>query len=140
MKHAARFAAVSLSALLALSTAQGAQVSAPPIQTQQSIAYISGGIGEEERTAMQAVRAQYTLCMTFANRGSGEYRADVEVNIEDAKGQSVFSTSGAGPLLYARLAPGHYQVTATRGGKALRQATVVVAGQARELVFYWPAD
>lgn len=103
------------------------------------VAFLDGGIGEEERAAMLATRERYNLQMIFANKGSGEYRADVDVEIRDAQGTLRFQVRQAGPLVYVQLPPGKYNVAA--GVKDLRPTrSVVLCGTVRrELLFYWVA-
>ncbi len=103
-------------------------------------AYVSGGIGIDERTAMLAQRADFNLTMSFAIKGSGEYQADVKVQIKDAKGNTVFEHAQAGPLLYVQLPAGHYRVDALARQQPLSQSVTLPASGRRELVFYWPAD
>jgi hypothetical protein len=51
------------------------------IQSDQGIRYISGGVGENERTARDALSNQFNLRILFAMQNSGEYLAGVQVNI-----------------------------------------------------------
>lgn len=108
----------------------------------------SGGIGVEERTELIAARSAYNLRVTFANKGSGAYRADVDVEIRDVRAAGkpvVLEVRDAGPLLYANLPPGRYEVSVQSQAdrqahkEAHRQARTLAlpAGSARELYFYW---
>lgn len=105
--------------------------------TPAGVAWMTGGAGQDERDAMQAQASHYNLALTFANRKSGAFRADVAVQVRDAKGDVVLSAQGAGPLLYARLAPGTYRVTARALGRAQSQQAAVPQEGTRELYFYW---
>ena len=105
--------------------------------TPAGVAWVTGGAGQDERDAMQARAAQYNLAMTFANRKSGAFRADIAVQVRDAKGDIVLAADNAGPLLYAKLAPGAYRVTAKALGRAQSQQAVVPQEGTRELYFYW---
>jgi hypothetical protein len=58
--------------------------SAPAAQTQNGITFVTGGIGKPEAAAMKAAAGHYDLMITFADR-SGDYVADVDVKIQDAK-------------------------------------------------------
>jgi hypothetical protein len=104
-----------------------------------SVPYLSGGVSGDERADMQGKRADYNLRVLFAVRGSGDYLADVGVTISDRRGGPALDVTSAGPLLYAKLAPGQYRIVATVDGKTLtRQVTIPANGSARELAFYWP--
>ncbi|MYN08599.1 carboxypeptidase regulatory-like domain-containing protein [Pseudoduganella aquatica] len=102
-------------------------------------AYLNGGAGEEERQELQQQGAGYTLLLRFANRGSGAYRADVDVEIRDAKGAAQLQLAQAGPLLYVRLPSGSYQITARAAGQTQTRRISVADGAQRELVLYWAA-
>lgn len=99
--------------------------------------YVNGGVGLEERSALQAQKADYNLHMTFANRGSGEFRSDVQVTIADHKGNVALNANDAGPLLMVKLDPGQYRVTATAMGQMQSKNVTLHAGRAAELYFYW---
>ena len=85
--------------------------------TENGITYVSGGIGEGQAQAMMGMRKDYNLQLTFAMKGTGEYLADVKVNIQDAKGKEILETVSSGPLFYAKLPQGRYKVTAEFNGK-----------------------
>ncbi|NRR30659.1 carboxypeptidase regulatory-like domain-containing protein [Oxalobacteraceae bacterium] len=109
-------------------------------QSQYEITYLSGGVGDDERQAMQALRQDYNLLLTFATKGSGEYLVDVAVTIRDQSGMAVASFVSQGPLCQVRLAPGSYRVQATVHGKELSQKVLVKAHRGRALYFYWDAE
>lgn len=133
---------IALLAAISVSAVSQPAVAQEQRRTAAGIEWMSGGVGEDERDAMQAQSAQYNLAMTFANRKSGAYRADVSVQVRDAKGEVVLSAQGAGPLLYAKLEPGHYRVSATALGRTQSQQVSVPREGTRELYFYWvdPSD
>jgi hypothetical protein len=99
---------------------------------------MTGGVGMEERGKMLASKEDYNVHMTFATRGSGVYRSDVQVEIADNKGRVYLNANDAGPLMYANLEPGRYRVTASAAdGQVLRRDMVVLPGHTKELYFYW---
>ncbi len=119
-----------------------AAAQAPPMpqQVQGDIAYASGGVGEDEREAMAAVRKDHNLLLTFARRGSGAYQPDVSLLVLDVAGRQILFFESVGPLFYARLAPGAYRIQASSRGKVMRQSLTLKAGAQRELYFYWDAE
>jgi len=103
--------------------------------------FVSGGVGEDSAARMAALGKEYNLKLLFAAK-DGHYLADVAVTISDAHGGKVLETVSEGPFLFARLAPGKYQVTARYAGvSSTRETTIANAGR-RELVFRWeePGD
>ncbi|MEQ1485672.1 carboxypeptidase regulatory-like domain-containing protein [Methyloglobulus sp.] len=75
-------------------------------QTQGDVTFVSGGVGGDERSAMQAIRTDYNLSLLFSVQGSGEYLSDVKVSITDSKGNTFLETVADGPMLLASLKPG----------------------------------
>ena len=57
----------------------------PPEQTQGAVAYVSGGIGQDEAQAFEAAAAQYPLALEFAIKHTprAEYTAYVHVVVTD---------------------------------------------------------
>jgi hypothetical protein len=111
------------------------------IQNDQSIRYVSGGVGEGERAELNALSSQFNLRLLFARQGSGEYLSAVRVNIRDARNGMILSTESKGPWFFAQLAPGDYIVEASAPDQAQQQAQrqtahVDDAHQSR-LDFYW---
>ncbi|CAI8731742.1 carboxypeptidase regulatory-like domain-containing protein [Pseudomonas sp. fls2-241-R2A-110] len=108
-------------------------------QEQNGIAYLSGGIGEDETKAIQQTTG-YNLHMTFTTGSEGKYVPDVELVIQSTQGQSVLTLSQAGPLVYVQLPAGKYTVVATRHGETKRDTTDVGKDNVRNLVFNWKGD
>ncbi|WP_075794375.1 hypothetical protein [Massilia putida] len=129
-------AAVVLAACL---TPAAALAAAPTPHQQNGIAYINGGIGEEEQGAMKAQRADYNLLLTFATQQSGAYRSDVQLDIMDAKGTNLLSLANTGPMFFAKLPPGTYRISAAAEGKTFKR-TVKVGNAPKELVLHWEND
>ncbi|WP_377705148.1 carboxypeptidase regulatory-like domain-containing protein [Pseudoduganella sp. UC29_71] len=100
--------------------------------------YISGGVGSEQREDMQAQRGHYNLLLTFADR-DGELRAGVALTVRDRKGNTVLELPDAGPMVYAKLPPGSYRITASTGGRE-QVRTATVGNSPRELYFHWAPE
>jgi hypothetical protein len=122
----AALAAVPLLAAARVCAAQGALS-----------AYISGGIGIEERRAMESSRARFNLQLTFALAPSGNYVAAVETLVADEKGRIVLRVTSDGPFVWAQLAPGSYAVAATYRGHTQSRRIAVPAQGAAAQAFYW---
>jgi len=108
-------------------------------ETQNGVTYVSGGIGDGGIEAIQAAKKHYDLHLLFAVERSGQYLADIQVSIENAKGDVVVKTVAGGPFFLAQLAPGKYRVTASNQGSSQTKSVVIRAGLPSELSFYWPA-
>ena len=117
--------------------AAAALLAAPALADERLSAYISGGIGEEERASLEASRDYFNLRLIFAVRGTGEYLSAVRVRIADDKGVELLEAQSDGPFFYARLAPGAYVVTAWYGDQAQSRRVRLGGKAAAELLLYW---
>ena len=108
----------------------------PKVQTQGEASFVSGGIGDDELAAMHEARRDYNLQLLFAAKGSGEYLSSVAVVVKNAHGDTVLDTVADGPLLYAKLPRGQYQVSA-RYQEQVQNRKVRLGGGATSLSFYW---
>jgi hypothetical protein len=113
----------------------------PPVQKAGSVTYMTGGIGSDAWKAMEEAAPAYPLELEFAVRAKphDDFIAEVDVNIMNAQGHAVLSTTATGPFLLAKLPPGHYHIQATVEGKTL-QRQVEVSSAHRRVFFEWPAE
>jgi hypothetical protein len=105
-------------------------------QHQGGIDFVSGGLGEGERTALRSMGARYNMRLLFALAGSGEYLADVTVKLVDAHGDTVLDTISDGPLFYARVPPGSYRITVASAGQSQTRSAEIGAHGVSQ-AFYW---
>lgn len=111
-------------------------VAITPYQTDEGIAYMSGGVGEDEREAMHGLARNYNLRLVFAGK-DGAYLSDVKVDIRNAAGREILSTVSNGPWFFAKLPNGRYKIKAETKGKSMSQSTVIGRERRTELKFYW---
>lgn len=138
------FNTLRVGALVALVTVAGvAQAGAPlpPVHKSGAVEYLSGGIGKDEARAIEGVEKHWPLTLEFAvkDKQRADFAANVKVLVRDAQGHTALETTAGGPLLLARLTPGHYSVQASLGGKTLHEKVLVKAGHPAKAVFLWPA-
>lgn len=108
----------------------GQLVAAPVQETQGGVAIVHGGIGAEDRAAMEQKAADHNLRLTFVRKGSGAYLSGVKVVIRNKQGNVLVDTVASGPWLLARLPDGDYTVASTEQDTSLTQ-NVVIKGKAR---------
>lgn len=97
--------------------------------------WISGGIGDEDRAAMQKAAAGFNVRVIFSGR-AGEYHAGLPFQIFRSDGRLLVSGVSDGPWLYLRLRPGTYRITADIDGVSYSRAfQAPTAGQTRQLSF-----
>lgn len=136
MKAAKILSVVTLLGVALIAFPAAAQEGMPEVMTMDGVSYTSGGVGEMERSAMMQHAREYNLRLTFAAR-SGEYLADVNVSIRDAKGRTVLDAVSDGPWFYAKLAPGKYKVVAEANGQPVTRSVSVGKGKSAAAVMFW---
>lgn len=112
----------------------------PAVQSQNGVAYMTGGIGAGSAKALQAEAHHWPVTMEFAvkDKPVDSYLANVKVQVLDAQHHVVLDTVSDGPFLLARLAPGQYDLKASFDGKTLEQPLHLRAGQQAHQTFVWP--
>ena len=141
MKRIGVIAAAALACSAFMVPGAGAQDDATVEQrTANGIAYVTGGVGLEERQAMQELAPQYNVKLTFADKGTGAYRSGVAVQVRDMQGNVHIETDQAGPLLYAQLPPGRYRITANADGQQQQRTISVGSRGGKAAAFYWDGE
>jgi len=105
-----------------------------PVQAG-NVRYITGGVGDEERDALEAAKKDYNLHITTVNT-SGEFLEDTQVTITNRQGEEVLKTP-AGPMLYVDLPAGAYTVEATSGGETKKQHVTVGPHKSASVYLRW---
>ena len=131
-----RFPALAtLAGVLLLGSAVGLGVE---VQQRDSVKYATGGVGDEERRALDAMSNQFNLKMTLALT-SGHFLGDANVHIAAADGHTVLDTMSDGPLFYVHLQPGTYTVKVSLNGKELVK-TAHVGEASQQMTFTWKEE
>ncbi|WP_243358532.1 hypothetical protein [Fundidesulfovibrio terrae] len=99
----------------------------------QGVPYLSGGVGLDEREAMQGMASQYNLKLEFAV-SEGNYLGDVRVTL---RGPVSLDAVSEGPWFLVRVPPGIYSVTAESAGMAKTQSVTVGKDGQKTVVFRW---
>jgi hypothetical protein len=104
------------------------------------VAYVSGGIGEDEAARFKREFDDYPLVVeVFRHDGArDEYTADALVKIVDRDGRAVFAEKAEGPFMLVRLPAGDYRVSASLEGRHLapRQVHVTERGHAKAVFVF----
>ncbi|WP_432260352.1 hypothetical protein [Cupriavidus sp. TMH.W2] len=92
-----------------------------------SVAYICGGVAEDEQVALQSQARKYNMSLLFTQGARGEYLSDVDVKLTRG-GREVASFVADGPRCLLRAPSGTYNVRATYQGQS-KTATVSTGGK-----------
>lgn len=106
-------------------------------KTAQGFVYLSGGVGADERLALEERGKGFSVKLVFAAT-DGSYVADVKLEITDVKGEAILSTTTTGPWFYIQLPPGIYNVKARYRGQIKEVTTLRVSKDGTtHQVFVW---
>lgn len=132
-----KFATIVLAGLM-LAGGSYTAAAAEPVN-RSGITYVSGGIGSDAEERLRAQRSEYNLMLVFT-LNEGNYLADVNVSLADAKGAKLVEHVADGPFFLAKLPPGQYSVSATYDGKT-QTRRVSVGGKGLNTVYLrWPSN
>jgi hypothetical protein len=135
--------ALAAIALLAAALPPCAEAQSIAFQRSGDIAWACGGVGSDERRALDAMRAEASLELLFVTAPRGAYLAGVQVAIAPASGRVPETTLVAdGPTCLLQAPAGRYRIDATYHGVA-RSTTASVAaraGKPARVVLSFPDD
>ena len=133
--HALRMLAI-LIGMIWCGVASGAAALEP---RQAAVEVLAGGIGEEEQQALAARERDFNLKLVFS-LSQGNYLADVDIVVSDAKGAAIVRRNGTGPWVLVQLPAGSYTVTASQRGTIVTRAVRIGPRRLRTEYLRWPAD
>ena len=108
---------------------------APQAQTSNGITFRTGGVGKDERDALLLVTKSYPLKVVLAGSGDAPFVADATIRVLDSAGKPLVEANGAGPLLFADVPSGTYQVEASLRGQAQKKSVTVTKGKQTPVSF-----
>ena len=135
MKLAMKFVVVtSLLVFCALGFAQ-----IPDTQYSQGISYISGGVGEEESTAILAEAKQWPLLLELSQLegGRGVWIFGAKIKILNAKNQVIFDAQADGPYILINLAAGTYSIDAVYQEVSQKRVISINPATPQKISIFW---
>jgi len=134
-----------MKAIAALAAALPLCAAAQSITFQRSgdIAWACGGVGSDERRALEAMRSEASLELLMVAGTRGEYIAGVQVAIAPVSGRVPETTLMAdGPTCLVQAAAGRYRIEATYHGVTRSTVANVAAssGKPARVVLSFPSD
>ena len=109
-----------------------AEALGPQVKQKDGVSYVSGGISDSGQAKAKELGKDMNLHLVFARASGGNYMADVAVTIADKSGKTVFELPSSDPLLFVKLPPGSYKVTAKADGKS-QERMVEVSGKGQQM-------
>jgi len=136
-------AALAAFGLVSTATAQSPPqgVFMPQEHAQGNVSYVSGGIGVDEADLMRQEASKYPLALEMATAAGGPrdaYISDAKVDIRDASGHPVLSTTTQGPIMLVRLPSGTYTVDVDWRGTQKRKTVAVTGDRHQHVMLEFP--
>jgi hypothetical protein len=126
-------------AIIMLSTPINIYGQTPKTQMQGEIAYITGGVGEEESAAIRGDAKNWPLMIDFSQNLENRdvWISQVDLRIQDIKGNSILVATTDGPLLLVRLQSGNYVLMATYEGVTKTQKMQIIDSNLLRVSLNW---
>lgn len=99
-------------------------------------AYMTGGIGEEERAVLKQHQKQFNLHLVFSI-GDSEAATNVDVRIFDMNNALIYRLLDASPRLNIRLPADSYSVVASRNGVKQSHHFTLEDNEAKQVILNW---
>lgn len=108
-------------------------------QYSQGIAYISGGVGEEESQAILAEAKQWPVLLELSQleNGRGVWIFGAKIKILNANNQVVFDAQADGPYMLINLPKGDYQLEGTYEEKVQKRSLAVKSTLPQKINLFW---
>lgn len=100
-----------------LAAPAGAAVPSPEIQYSGELRYVSGGVGIEERRAMETMADGFDIKVLLADR-SGQLLGGGQVKVRNADGELLLNAVSRGPVFLLDVPDGSYVLEAIVGDRA----------------------
>jgi len=107
------------------------------LASQELYVVASGGVGDEERAAIESQAGRYSMRMIFS-QSNGQYVVADRVSLSK-RGTEVLRVNDAGPLLYAQVPPGQYALSVSYKG-VTQNRTVNIGSRASDVHMTWPTE
>jgi hypothetical protein len=128
--------AMMISPVLAQENEESLEQYLPQVVQQGETTYTSGGIGLEERGALEASAKNYNLIISNADK-KGEFTAETTIIITRKGNRELLTVNDAGPLLYVKLLAGAYVVKATNGDRKAERSVSITGHKQARIYFTW---
>ncbi|MBU3582877.1 carboxypeptidase regulatory-like domain-containing protein [Polynucleobacter sp. 15G-AUS-farblos] len=129
----------SLALVLCLLSGSSVWAQIPQTQYSQGISYITGGVGEEESTAILTEAKQWPVLLELSQleNGRGVWIFGSQIKILNAQNAVVFDAKAEGPYMLINLTAGDYAIQASYQGVEQKRSISVKAGQSQKISIFW---
>jgi predicted RNA-binding protein YlxR (DUF448 family) len=139
MKTQFKFGIANVLFLLTMFIGGGVSAQIPPTMYSNGISYISGGVGEDESTAIVAEAKLWPLLLELSQleNGRGVWIFGANIKVINANKQTIFDAQADGPYMLINLTAGDYLVAATYQGVEQKRSISVKANSPQKISIFW---
>jgi hypothetical protein len=139
MKTLFKFGIANTLFLLAIFLGGSASAQVPPTMYSNGISYITGGVGEDESTAIVAEAKLWPLLLELSQleNGRGVWIFGANIKVVNANKQTIFDAQADGPYMLINLSAGDYVVVATYQGVEQKRSVSVKANTPQKISIFW---
>lgn len=110
----------------------------PDWQTSPAgVRYVSGGVGQEERTGMEQRYGTAAMRISNVVEGSGAFLSGVVISVTDSGGTELLKAKSDGPWFFVELPSGSYTVRSEMGDAAQTRNVQVDSLRQQRVIFRW---
>lgn len=115
------------------------QAQLPEIQTDSNLSCMMGGVGLDESKAMREEAKKWPLVIEFTEQQGKSYAwiAGAKLQIINAKGETIFLDQCNGPMFFAKIIPGKYDLVVTYQNQIKKRSVVIDSKQSTKVSFIW---
>ena len=139
MKTLFKFGIANTLFLLTIFISGSASAQIPPTMHSNGISYITGGVGEDESTAIVAEAKLWPLLLELSQleNGRGVWIFGANIKVVNANKQTIFDAQADGPYMLINLSAGDYVVVATYQGVEQKRSISVKANTPQKISIFW---
>ena len=139
MKTLFKFGIANTLFLLTIFFSGSASAQIPPTMYSNGISYITGGVGEDESTAIVAEAKLWPLLLELSQleNGRGVWIFGANIKVVNANKQTIFDAQADGPYMLINLSAGDYVVVATYQGVEQKRSISVKANTPQKISIFW---
>jgi hypothetical protein len=116
--------------------AYGQEFALPDVHEKNGIQYLSGGAAKNERDTLKTTEKDYNLKVSSISTG-GDYTGAFSLKILNARGDVLLDITTEGPVFYANLPVGQYQINGKYQGQEKTLFATVSINRLKMVNFSW---
>ena len=110
------------------------------VKKQSGIQYVSGGVNDDEKKAMQKVANKYPMQLLFTGPDASQELEGVKITVIDLRGDKIIEAQSQGPWFYFNPPSGRYTMKAEYRGETVERTVDLVGRRYIVLEFHFGGE